>query len=135
LKPGEIGSAVIAVVDDDQPFRDALASVLRAAGFGVIVYGSAEHYLQSFGRPATNCLLLDVRLPGMSGVELQRHLLDSGDAAPIIFITGHGDESLRELLIRAGAKGFLSKPVRSDQLIAEIRSAISRDAEDSLHLP
>lgn len=129
MKPGAISSAVIAVIDDDQPFRDALASVLKAAGFGATTYGSAEEYLRSFSRHATACLVLDVRLPGMSGVELQRHMIETGSSVPIIFVTGHGDDSLRDLLMKAGAKSFLSKPVRSDRLIAEIGAAINREAE------
>jgi two-component system, LuxR family, response regulator FixJ len=130
LKPGVTSSAIVAVVDDDQPFREALASVLKAAGFGVIAYGSAEEYLNSFGQHATNCLVLDVRLPGMSGVELQRVMIEAGKSVPIIFVTGHGDEVLRDVLMRAGAKSFLPKPVRSDRLIAEIRAATKKDAED-----
>lgn len=130
MKPGATNAAIIAIVDDDQPFRDALASVLKAAGFGVTTHGSAEEYLKSFSREVTTCLVLDVRLPGMSGVELQRHLIETKNSVPIIFITGHGDDSLRDLLMSAGAKGFLSKPVRSDRLIAEIRAAINKEAED-----
>jgi FixJ family two-component response regulator len=129
LKPGVTNSGLIAIVDDDQPFRDALASVLKAAGFGVTTYGSAEEYLNSFGWQATACLILDVRLPGMSGVELQRHTIEAGSSVPIIFVTGHGDDSLRHLLMKAGAKSFLSKPVRSDKLIAEIAAAIDKGAE------
>lgn len=128
MKPGRINSGIIAIVDDDQPLRDALASVLKAAGFSVITYGSAEEFLRSFGLQATACLVLDVRLPGMSGVELQRHLIESGKSVPIIFVTAHGDDCLRDLLMKAGAKGFLSKPVRSDALLAEIDAAISTSA-------
>lgn len=130
MRPGAANAAIIAIVDDDQLFRDALASVLKAAGFGVTTYGSAEEYLKSYSREATTCLVLDVRLPGMSGVELQRHMIETKNLVPIIFITGHGDDSLRDLLIKAGAKSFLSKPVRSDRLIAEIGAAINREAED-----
>ena len=130
MKPGVINVAIIAVIDDDQPFRDALASVLKAAGFGVTAYGSAEEYLESLGQQATDCLVLDVRLPGMSGVELQRHMIETGSSVPIIFVSGHGDDSLRDLLMKAGAKSFLSKPVRSDRLIAEIKAAINQNAED-----
>ena len=129
MKPG-VHFGLIAIVDDDEPFRDALASVLRAAGFGVVTYGSAEEFLKAFGLRATACLVLDVRLPGMSGVELQRHMIETGKLVPIIFVTGHGDDCLRDLLLKAGAKGFLSKPVRSDTLLAEIEAAISKSAED-----
>jgi two-component system, LuxR family, response regulator FixJ len=129
LKPG-IHTGLIAIVDDDQPFRDAVASVLKATGFGVVTYGSAEEFLKAFVPRARACLVLDVRLPGMSGVELQRHMIETGKAVPIIFVTGHGDDCLRDQLLKAGAKGFLSKPVRSDTLLAEIDAAISKSAED-----
>jgi two-component system, LuxR family, response regulator FixJ len=130
LKTGRISTGVIAIVDDDQPFREALASVLKASGFGVITYGSAEEFLGSFGSRATSCLVLDVRLPGMSGIELQRHMIEAGKSVPIIFVTGHGDDSLRDLLMKTGAEGFLTKPVRSDMLLAKIGAVISKTAED-----
>jgi FixJ family two-component response regulator len=124
-----INIGLIAIVDDDQPFRDALASALRAASFSVVTYGSAEEFLGSFSLEVTACLVLDVRLPGMSGVELQRHMIETGKTVPIIFVTGHGDDCLRDQLLKAGAKGFLPKPVRSDTLLAEIEAAISKSAE------
>jgi FixJ family two-component response regulator len=130
LKPGRTSSGIVAIVDDDQPLRDALASVLKAAGFRVTTFGSAEEFLGSVARQAPVVLVLDVRLPGMSGVELQRHLIETGQSVPIIFVTAHGDECLRDLLMKAGAKSFLSKPVRSDTLLAEIDAAISKTAED-----
>jgi FixJ family two-component response regulator len=130
LKPRRINSGIIAIVDDDQPLRDALASVLKAAGFSVTTFGSAEEFLGSVARQAPAVLILDVRLPGMSGVELQRHLIETGNLFPIIFVTAHGDDCLRNLLLKAGAKSFLSKPVRSDTLLAEIDAAISTTAED-----
>jgi two-component system, LuxR family, response regulator FixJ len=130
LKTGRISTGVIAIVDDDRPFRDALASVLKASGLGVITYGSAEEFLGSFGLRATACLVLDVRLPGMSGIELQRHMVETGKSIPIIFVTGHGDDCLRDQLLKTGAEGFLGKPVRSDILLAKIDAVISKSAED-----
>lgn len=129
MKAPLINTGVIAIVDDDQPFRSALASILEASGFGVITYGSAEEFLGSFAQRAAACLVLDVRLPGMSGVELQRRMVETGSPVPIIFVTGHGDDSLRDVLMKTGAKGFLPKPVRSDRLLAEIDAAISNKAE------
>ncbi len=119
-------SGVIAIVDDDEPLREALGSVLKAAGFSVAGFASAEDFLEApIGRNA-RCLILDVRLPGMSGVELQQHLSSEGCPIPIIFVTAHGDDSLHQLLIEAGASAFLNKPVRSDRLLREIDAAMTR---------
>jgi FixJ family two-component response regulator len=116
----------IAIVDDDEPLREALGSVLKAAGFSIDTFASAEEFLDSPHRDRVACLILDVRLPGMSGIELQRRLLDAACLTPIIFVTAHGDESLRNLVMQAGAAGFLNKPVRSDALLKEIRAVLER---------
>jgi len=118
---------IIAIVDDDAPLREALGSVMKAAGFLTDTFASAEDYLDSIKRQETMCLILDVRLPGMSGIELQRRLLDTHSQVPIIFVTAHGDESIRDLVMKAGAAGFLNKPVRSDTLLKEIRAALAFD--------
>jgi FixJ family two-component response regulator len=117
---------IIAIVDDDEPLREALGSVLKAAGFSIDTFASAEEFLNSPNREEIACLILDVRLPGMSGIELQRRLFEAGDATPIIFVTAHGDASLRDVLIKAGAAGFLNKPVRSDSLLREIYAALDK---------
>lgn len=117
-------SVVIAIVDDDEPFREALGSVMKAAGFLTSTFASAEEYLDSTIRQETMCLILDIRLPGMSGVELQRRLFDANDQVPIIFVTAHGDATLLGLVMKAGAAGFLNKPVRSATLLREIRAAL-----------
>jgi FixJ family two-component response regulator len=75
-------------------------------------------------------LILDVRLPGMSGIELQRKLCEAGDAVPIIFVTAHGDASLRDVVMSAGAAGFLNKPVRSDTLLKEIHAALDKTSNE-----
>jgi FixJ family two-component response regulator len=116
----------IAIVDDDEPLREALGSVLRAAGFRAAGFASAEEFLACEDWRGTRCLILDVRLPGMSGIELQRQLADEKSSIPIIFVTAHGDPSLRGLLMNAGAAAFFSKPVRSDALLREIHSALER---------
>ena len=121
---------VIAIVDDDEPLREALGSVLQAAGFAVANFGSAEDFLNSFDRENTACLILDVRLPGISGIELQRRIHEAGYSMPIIFVTAHGDDRLRDLLLKAGASAFLTKPVRSGVLLKEIRAAVSRGTGD-----
>lgn len=124
----EIG--IIAIVDDDEPLREALGSVLKAAGFSIDTFTSAEEFLDSPQRQKMACLILDVRLPGMSGIELQRRLCESGDAIPIIFVTAHGDASLRDMVLKAGAAGFLNKPVRSDALLREIYAALEKTANE-----
>ena len=93
----------ITIVDDDEALREGLESVLQASGFVVDSFGTAEEYLGSPSRRNTRCLVLDVRLPGMSGIELQKRLTDAGDRVPIVFITGHGDRSICDLVIQAGA--------------------------------
>ena len=117
---------IIAIIDDDEPLREALGSVLKAAGYSIDTFASAEDFLNFPGREEIACLILDVRLPGMSGIELQRRLCESGATIPIIFITAHGDASLRDLVMKAGAAGFLNKPVRSDTLLKEIQAALER---------
>lgn len=124
--PANIG--VVAIVEDDDPLRDALASILKAAGFSVDKFASAEAFLESAERHRTNCLVLDVRLPGMSGIELQRRLMEVDMAVPIIFVTAHADDTVRDLVMRAGAASFLTKPVRSEMLLVTIRDAIERAA-------
>jgi FixJ family two-component response regulator len=119
---------IIAIVDDDEPLREALGSVLKAAGFSIDTFASAEEFFDSPHREKIACLILDVRLPGMSGVELQRRLIEAKSSLPIIFVTAHGDASLRELVMEAGAVSFLNKPVRSDALLKEIRTALEKTA-------
>jgi two-component system, LuxR family, response regulator FixJ len=119
-------TGMIAIVDDDEPFREALGSVMKAAGFLTNAFPSAEEFLDSPAQRNTSCLILDVRLPGMSGIELQRRLTDANSAIPIVFVTAHGDASLRDVVMKAGAAGFLNKPVRSDTLLREIHAAIEK---------
>jgi FixJ family two-component response regulator len=121
----------IAIIDDDQPLREALASVLKAASFQTNTFASAEEFIYSPSRRDTACLVLDVRLPRMSGVELQRYLYDAHSQIPIIFVSAHGDAALRNLVMNAGAAGFLSKPVRSDALLKEIQAALEKSRTDT----
>jgi len=123
-------TGLIAIVDDDEPLREALGSVLKAAAFVIDTFASAEAFLDSPRRSNTSCLILDVRLPGMSGIELQRRLLDANCTVPVIFVTAHGDASLRDLVMKAGAAGFLNKPVRSDTLLKEIHAALEKSDID-----
>jgi FixJ family two-component response regulator len=124
VKQTQTKIGIIAIVDDDEPLREALGSVLKAAGFLIDTFPSAEEFLASPRRQEIACLILDVRLPGMSGIELQRRLSEAGCTIPIIFVTAHGDASLRDMLLKSGAAGFLNKPVRSDTLLREIYAAL-----------
>lgn len=117
---------VISIVDDDESIRQSLESLLRSVGFGVRTFDSAEAYLES-GRPdATRCLLLDVRMPGMSGLELQRHLAASGARVPIVFLTAHGDQEARDRALREGAVDVLLKPFGEKELLDAVQAALSR---------
>ena len=117
---------LISVVDDDESIRESLPDLIREFGFSVRAFSSAEEFLESANRRHAACLILDVRLPGMSGIALQRALAEANDALPIIFVTAHGDAALREALLKAGAFGFLNKPVRSDALLKEIHAALQK---------
>ena len=130
MKPLGKSTEVIVIVDDDEPLREGLGSVLKAAGFSVANFGSAEEFLNILDRVSAACMILDVRLQGMSGIELQRRMCEAGVSMPIIFVTAHGDDRLRDSLLKTGAVAFLTKPVRSDALLKEIRAALSRDTGD-----
>jgi FixJ family two-component response regulator len=124
LKHIQNNTGLIAIVDDDEPVREALSSVLKAAGFYVNSFNSGEEFLNSSQFDETACLILDIRLPGMSGAELQKALSEAENRVPIIFVTAHGDAALRYLLMKAGAVDFLNKPVRSDVLLRAIETAL-----------
>ena len=126
MNHGGSRAGVIAIVDDDEPLREALCSVMKAAGFSTRAFASAEEFLESGAGHSVACLILDVRLPGMSGIELQRRLTDDSSKVPIIFVTAHGDASLRESLMKAGAAGFMNKPVRSATLLKELEAALDK---------
>ena len=114
------------VVDDDYRVREALSSLISSAGFRVAVFKSAAEFLQFEKPDAPGCLILDLKLPGTSGLELQQQLAD-GDAPPIIFISGHGDVSSSVRAMKHGATEFLSKPFGDQELLRAIDSAISLD--------
>jgi FixJ family two-component response regulator len=120
-------TANIAIVDDDEPLLEALGSVMKAAGYSIDTFPSAEEFLDAPERSNAECLILDVRLPGMSGIELQRRLLDADIQIPIVFVSAHGDASLRAIVMEAGAAEFLNKPVRSETLLRAVRAALAMD--------
>ena len=125
------------VVDDDLSIREALSSLIRSVGLRVETFPSAADFLQQ-PRPAGNaCLVLDVRMPGLSGLDLQAEFARSGEPLPIIFITGHGDIPMAVRAMKAGAVEFLSKPFRDEDLLDAIRHAleqgrVARDEADEL---
>jgi FixJ family two-component response regulator len=120
---------VIHIVDDDVSFRTAVARLLRASGYQVALYESARQLLEKPPGLEPGCLLLDVRMPGLSGPELQARLAKTGNTLPIVFLTGHGDIRMSVRAIKAGAEDFLSKPVSRKTLIEAIHRALARQEE------
>jgi FixJ family two-component response regulator len=123
--------AIVFVVDDDAGVREAIESLLKSVSLRVEAFASAADFLQRDRRDLPACLVLDVRLPGASGLELQRQLTASGERIPIIFITGHGDIPMSVEAMKAGAVEFLTKPVRGQDLLTAVQKAIALD-RDSL---
>ena len=118
---------IVYLVDDDELFRRSTERLIRTAGLNVQPFTSARNFLKSARPEVPACLVLDVRMPGLSGTDLQRELVQSGFAVPIIFITGHGDIPTSVRAMKAGAVEFLTKPFRSRVLLGAIRAAIERD--------
>jgi FixJ family two-component response regulator len=117
-------SHLIAIVDDDRSVREATTNLLRSNGFRAETFSSAEEFLCSPIVGKTRCLLLDIAMPGISGLELQRQLAAEGHRIPIIFITAHDNPEVRREALRAGAVDFLPKPFSEDALLNAIRSAL-----------
>ena len=118
---------VVFVIDDDGMVRDAVKDLLRSVGLKVESFGSAQDFLQSKRSDAPGCIVLDVRLPGASGLEFQRTLVQSGIPLPVIFISGHGDISMSVRAIKSGAIEFLTKPLREQELLDAVQVGIERD--------
>lgn len=119
---------IVFVVDDDESVREALSSLVRSAGFRVETFPSAREFLERHEIDAPACLVLDIRLPDLNGLGLQRALADASNAIPIIFITGHGDVPTSVKAMKAGATEFLTKPFAEEDLLTAIRQAIAKDA-------
>jgi FixJ family two-component response regulator len=115
---------VVAIVDDDELIRDALHGLMKAAGFRAFAFASAEEFLNSGEQERTACLIADIRMPGMSGLELQSKLNENHYRIPIIFITAQGDEKMRMQALRAGAVEFLTKAFDDEALLDSIRAAL-----------
>jgi RNA polymerase sigma factor (sigma-70 family) len=120
---------VIHVVDDDAPFRIAVARLLRAAGYQVALYESGDHLLANPAGSGPGCILLDMRMSGLSGLELQDRLSKLDSILPIVFLTGHGSIPMSVQAIKAGAEDFLSKPVSKKTLLEAVERALARYRE------
>ena len=121
-------SPTVFVVDDYAPVRSAVSRLLRAAGFAVAAFASAERFLAQYDLHTPGCLVLDLDMPAVHGLELQRILATKGSVLPIIFLTGHGDIPKSVQAMKRGASDFLTKPVNDKDLLAAVRVAIERDA-------
>ena len=115
---------MISIIDDNDSVRESLERLMRSVGFAVNVFASAEEFLDSDRLRYTDCLILDVRLPGMNGLELQRHLATSHSEIPIIFITSHEDDELRARALNAGAVDYFLKPFNDEDLLDAIDAAL-----------
>lgn len=123
-----LGPPTVHLVEDDPQVAKALARLLREHGFRTDVHESAEQFLAQVDVTAPGCLVLDVNLPGLDGLALQRRLAEHGLSLPIIFLTGHGDIPMSVQAVKAGAVDFLTKPVRSEVLLAAVRAGLAQDA-------
>jgi len=119
-----VAGSLVSVVDDDESVRESLPDLLRELGFEVQAFSSAEEFLTSNFVDRTNCLILDVAMPGMSGPDLQRELMNRRQAIPIIFITAHEGETVRPRLIEQGAVECLSKPFSDTVLLEAVNAAL-----------
>ena len=120
---------MVFVIDDDESIREALKSLIRSVGLSVETFASAQDFLQSRRPDVPSCLILDVRMPGLSGLDLQRDLAERNTQIPIIFITGHGDIPMSVRAMKAGAVEFLTKPFRDQDLLDAIQQALDRDRQ------
>jgi FixJ family two-component response regulator len=121
----EDGERVICVVDDDPSLRRSLKNLLTSVGFRVETFQSADAFLDSVHRQKTGCVVLDLRMPGMNGLDLLSHLAAAGSRIPVIILTAHGDDESRRRALEAGAAAFLEKPVRSATLLDAVRAALA----------
>ena len=115
---------MIAIVDDDEGVREATKTLVRSLGYNASTFGSANEFLKSEKVHDTSCLITDLQMPGLSGIDLQDRLIASGYRIPIIFITAYPDENVRLRVMKAGAIGFLSKPYNHDHLLGCLEKAL-----------
>ena len=117
---------LVAIVDDDESVQHALQDLIESSGMSALCFSSAEHFLDSEARNKAACLIADIRMPGMSGLELQAKLKTERCRIPIIFITAHGDDEMRILAMREGAVEFLTKPFDDEVLLEIVTAALDR---------
>ena len=115
---------LIAIVDDEEPVRDATKRLVRSMGYHASTFASADEFLKSEQIQDTSCLITDVQMPGLSGIDLQEHLVARGHCIPIIFMTGYPNDSVRARAMKAGAVCFLNKPFSEDHFIGCIEKAL-----------
>jgi len=120
----EQNGRMVSIVDDDASLRRSLRNLLTSVGLRVETFESAEVFLKSGSLDKTSCLVLDLRMPGMGGLGLLRHLAESGTRIPVIILTAHGDDDMRQRTLQAGATALLEKPVGGPVLLEAIRSAL-----------
>jgi len=123
---GERPRGMVSIVDDDASLRRSVRNLLASAGFSVQAFVSAEEFLNSPRRAGTGCLVLDLRMTGMSGLDLLEHLRATGASTPVVILTAHGDAEACRRAMEAGAVAFLGKPFRSDALLDAVTMALDR---------
>ena len=124
-----LDSALVYLVDDDEAIRDSLGLLLRSVGLNCEVYASALEFLEAYDPQRHSCLVADIRMPGLSGLELQQRLNEEHADVPVIFITGHGDVPMAVNAMKSGASDFIQKPFRDQDLIDRIHKALAQDRE------
>ncbi len=131
-RAGMSGIPRVSIVDDDESVREAIKSLIRSVGLGAETFASAEDFLNSDYRRGVSCLILDVRMPGMSGLELQQQLASADCPIPIIFVTAHAsDEEARARALQAGAVDFLLKPFSEEALLNDVYAALHSGGDKS----
>ena len=121
---GQHDTRVVSIVDDDASLRRSLRNLLTSVGFRVETFASADDFLGSVQRETTACLVLDLRMAGMNGLDLLRHLAVTDSRIPVVILTAHGDDEARQRALEAGAVAFLGKPFRADDLLGAVRTAL-----------
>jgi FixJ family two-component response regulator len=124
----EAEQPLVIIVDDDASVREALSELILSAGFQPVCFSSTRELLDTDVLDSAGCLILDVRMPGASGLDLQRHLAQTGNPKPVIFLTGHGDIAMTVQAMKAGAVDFLTKPVRDQTLLDAVIEGVAMDA-------
>jgi two-component system response regulator FixJ len=129
-----VPASTVFIVDDDEAVRASLRLLLKSVGIAAQAFGSAQEFLAGYDPARPGCLVLDIRMPGMSGMELQQHLNMRGAVIPVLFISGHGDVPMAVEAMKNGAFDFLQKPFRDQELIDRVQRALARDGESRVSL-